>query len=134
MDTTGLVVKSASQADGAYDQTWTIGTDFDLWPYNANLYGEPWTAIVPRRSGTYTLPRWTNGVQVTAKWGWTSVPEVVEQAVLIQAARFFVRRNSPYGIAGSPDTGSELRLLAALDPDVQAMLSTVKRWWGAVRG
>lgn len=59
------------------------------------------------------------------------MPAVVSSACLIQAARFFVRRDSSYGIAGSPELGNELRLLARLDPDVALLLTSVKRWWAA---
>ena len=51
--------------------------------------------------------------------GLTGVPE---------ASRWFARRNSPYGIAGSPEMGSELRLLAKLDPDVAVMLAGKVRY------
>jgi len=56
----------------------------------------------------------------------TDVPAVVLQACLIQSARLFNRKHSPYGIAGSPELGSEMRLLNRLDPDVEALLSGVR--------
>jgi hypothetical protein len=61
-------------------------------------------------------------VKVTALWGWTAVPVAVKQATLLQASRFFSRRHSPYGVAGSPELGSEIRLLARVDPDVGVSL------------
>ena len=39
------------------------------------------------------------------------------------------RKGSPYGIAGSPDLGSELRLLAKLDADVAVLLRSFVRMW-----
>lgn len=51
------------------------------------------------------------------------IPPGVHVAALIQSSRLFHRKDSPYGIAGSPAEGSELRLLARLDPDVDALLS-----------
>jgi hypothetical protein len=64
-----------------------------------------------------------DAVAITSdQWGWAAVPGVVEQATLIQASRFLSRRESPYGIAGSPDSGAEQRLLSRLDPDVRLML------------
>lgn len=50
------------------------------------------------------------------------VPDAIKQACLIQASRIFSRKSSPYGIAGSPETG-ELRLLNSLDVDVQQLLA-----------
>lgn len=59
-----------------------------------------------------------------------SAPSPIRQATLLQASRLFVRKNSPYGIAGSPDMGSELRLLAKLDPDVEVLVRPYRlQWW-----
>jgi hypothetical protein len=75
-----------------------------------------------------------NGVTISAVWGWDEVPTTVEQATLLQASRFHARRFSPYGVAGSPEAGSEMRLLAKLDPDVELALgrASLVRWWAAV--
>jgi hypothetical protein len=129
--TTGLVVKSDTAGDYTYATTLVLGTDFDMYPADAPDLGVPWTGIVMRRTAT-ALPTHRAGMQVTASWGWTAVPSVVEIATLIQAARFFVRRDSAYGVAGSPDLGNELRLQSALDVDVQVALQSVLRYWGGV--
>lgn len=60
------------------------------------------------------------------------IPEAVKMATMIQASRLYHRRDTPYGVAGSPEMGNELRLLSRLDPDVQLLLSTERNWWGAV--
>lgn len=131
--TTGLIVAVDEADDGTYATTLTSGTDFDLWPYNALADGRPWTHLVLSSKGTQTFP-WSHlGIKVTAAYGWATVPAVVAQAALIQSARFFVRRDSAYGVAGSPAQGSEVRLLARLDPDVALLLTSVRRPWGAVR-
>lgn len=63
-------------------------------------------------------------------WGFAAtIPPTVNMACLLQASRWFARRNSPYGIAGSPDMGSELRLLAKLDADVAVMLAGLVRFF-----
>jgi hypothetical protein len=48
---------------------------------------------------------------------------MVKQACLIQTARWFKRQDAPFGVLGSPEFGNYTRLQAALDPDVQMMLS-----------
>jgi hypothetical protein len=103
-----------------------------FYPYNADADGRPWTHIVFLNGGPWTPSGVTRELIITAKWGWLAVPDIVQQATLIQAGRFFVRRDSQYGIAGSPETGTEMRLLERLDPDVALMLGTVRRLWGAV--
>lgn len=102
-------------------------TSWRLEPVNAAATGRPWTRLVVLASAGLATG---DLVPVTARWGWSSVPEPVKQATLLQASRLFNRRTSPYGIAGSPEQGSELRLLARLDPDVSVSLGPYIRWWG----
>jgi len=64
---------------------------------------------------------------VVSQWGWTAVPAQVPGAARIQLSRFDWRRDAPAGIAGSPDSGSEIRLLAKLDPDAIKALSGLAR-------
>lgn len=111
--------------------TCTAGTitDYTLEPVNAEPLGRPWTSLVVNSTSTITPTSLVNDMAITALWGWTAVPTPVKQATLLQASRFFARRDSPYGIAGSPDTGSELRLLARVDPDVSVALTPYRRKW-----
>lgn len=112
MVTAGLIVV----ADGV---TLTVA-DYELLPVNAAADGLPFTQI--------RLLAGACKVVITATpWGWTVFPPTVVEATLLQGSRFFTRRVAPFGIAGSPETGSELRLLSRVDPDVQVMLQNYKR-------
>lgn len=112
MDAAGLVVTTAA---GTVDL-------FVKEPVNAVVTGKPWTRLVIDPAAA-TVPKGTdNEVTVTAKFGWSAVPVPVKQATLLQAARLFKRRDAPFGVAGSPDAGSEVRLLARVDPDVAVTL------------
>lgn len=105
--------------------------EYRLWPFNAVDVARPWTRIIVDPDSS-NFPTCAEGaVQVTATYGWTSVPTPVKTATLIEANRIFQRRVSPFGIAGSPETGSELRLLRAVDVDVQKILQPFRRHWGA---
>jgi hypothetical protein len=104
MTTTGLVV---------------TGT-YTLYPRNAAAKARPWTSLHFDTEPDCEL-------EVTARWGWTEVPDSVKQACLLQASRLFARRGAPFGIAGSPDAGSEMRLLAKVDPDVAVTLEPYRR-------
>lgn len=137
MTSVGLVVKVDSLGYGTYADTITS----DLYrprPLNAAGKGRPWTELVlyPASAVHLTsgaLPSGTDGaVQVTARWGWSSVPTAIKHATLLQASRLVARRDSPYGVAGSPEAGSQLRLLARLDPDVATSVAPYRRWWGGV--
>ena len=94
-----------------------------LEPRNAVLDGFAWT------EAHWTAdPRAADGtVSITASWGWTAVPDAVKLATLLQASRLVARRESPFGVAGSPQTGSELRLLERLDPDVAVIVKAYTR-------
>jgi hypothetical protein len=93
-------------------------TDYSLLPVNALKKGKPYERIAVNVCGPLTI---------TAPWGWTSVPVPVKNATLLQAARLAARRDSPFGVAGSPTEGSELRLLATLDPDLKTSLGSKYR-------
>jgi hypothetical protein len=105
----------------------TAVTVFVKEPYNADKLGRPWTRLAFTADSEAKPSCAPHEVAVTAVWGWTAVPTAVKEATLLQASRFFVRRNAPFGIAGSPDTGSEMRLLARVDPDVAVALGDYKR-------
>jgi hypothetical protein len=114
MTTVGLVVAGVAYSAELHQ----------LEPVNAPQRGRPWEVIV--------LTSWPGDDPIVeAAWGWTAVPSPVKNATLLQGSRVFSRRTSPHGIAGSPELGSELRLLAKLDPDVAVMVAPYVRWWGA---
>lgn len=120
MSAVGLVAKVDTAGDGTYATTIVSGT-YVLRPRNAAVKGEPWTEVAFLDTAA-ALPTGVDGeVQITAPWGWTAFPDTVKQACLLQGSRVYARKEAPFGIAGSPD-GSELRLLAKVDPDVAVML------------
>jgi hypothetical protein len=118
--------------DPSRDQSWdTAVTDFVLRPRNSAVKGKPFTYLSIGR--TVRLCRGDEVQVTTDKFGWSAFPNVVVQACLLQSSRLMMRRDSPFGVAGSPaNGGSELRLLAKLDPDVDVMVRSVTRTWGAV--
>ena len=105
--------------------------DYTLEPRNAAAKGRPWEALVVRPTSAYVPTGLRDQAAFTAQWGWTTVPDPIKQATLLQTNRFTARRNAPFGIAGSPDEGSEMRLLARLDPDVAVAIGKYRRWWAA---
>lgn len=130
--TTDLAVSLDNDGDGDADTTLTNAVDFDLWPANATADGGPWTAIVLRPATVGRFNRYHRGVLVAARWGWVAVPPEVKQATMFQASRWFARRNAPFGVAGSPELGSELRLLERLDADLATVLRRLRRVWAAI--
>lgn len=130
--TTSLVVAVDTDGDGDTDQTLTSGTDFDLWPANAAAESQPWRGILLRNASATPFNRYGRGLVVTAQFGWAAVPDEVVFATLTQASRFFGRRVAWYGVAGSPELGSEIRLLEKLDVDVANSVHHLRRVWAGV--
>lgn len=125
MTTTDLVVKADDDGDGVYERTIT-SAEYRLFPWNAAADGMPWTILFPEWGTVF--PACERSMEITAKWGWTEVPDVVHQACLTQAGRLFKRRDAPFGVAGSLQDGSEIRLLSRLDPDVAVLIASVRRY------
>lgn len=61
------------------------------------------------------------------------VPNNITLACLILAAHVYKRKESPYGVIGSPDFVTEL-MVKAKDPTVQFLLRPSRNIWGAVGG
>lgn len=106
----------------------TAVTAYTLMPVNAVLDGLAWTQLVFGVNAEAQPCSSPGEVLITADpWGWGEVPAPVVNAAYLQGSRFVARRKSPYGIAGSPDQGSELRLLNRVDPDVGVSLRGFRR-------
>jgi hypothetical protein len=89
---------------------------------NKTFVGSPYTAVQMTTYGTKVFPvQITEGVKIIGTRGWSSTPEPVKAAALLQSVRIHSRRAVPFGVAGSPD-GGIVRLLSRLDPDVELML------------
>jgi len=103
-------------------------TTYRAEPRNAPAMGKPWTRLIIDPDTAEFAPGFDDlNVDITATWGWSAVPAPVKLATRLQASRFAARRDSPYGVAGSPDSGTEMRLLSKLDPDVAVSLRGLVR-------
>lgn len=114
--------------DDNFNQTWSTvwaTSDFMEEPKNNSLRGWPYTRLLA--TGRYVWPYYLpQACKITGVWGWPAVPSEVNQACIIQSSRIFVRKQSPFGIAGTPELGT-VRLSSRLDPDVEAFLRPIKR-------
>ena len=130
--TTGLVVKTDDDGDGTFETTLTINTDFLVDPLTASALGRPFTQLTM----VNTLNVWPvypglfsnglrPGVEVTAKWGWPSVPDDIETSCQILTADLYKRKDSPGGILGLGDLGA-IRM-SPLGRDVTAMVRAYKK-------
>ena len=119
-----LLVTDDMRADTAavltVDGVALAATGYVRLPRNAPADKRPFTGVrLASKPG--------GDVSITTGFGWEAVPAQVGVAARLQLARWHVRRESPFGVAGSPSDGSETRLLARLDPDVATSLVGLSR-------
>lgn len=118
--TTGLIIEEGYNGyTGVPTGTYTdISNDFVLQPDNALALGRPITAL-RRAIGVIMDPYIL--LRVTALWGWPAVPDEINMAALIQAARLYRRKDSPEGVLGNSEWGS--MRVSRVDPDVAALIA-----------
>jgi hypothetical protein len=110
--TNGLIVKVDEGGNGTYTKTLTLNTDFIMDPLTASALGRPFTQLtmVSNTESWPIFPGLTQnglrpGVQVTARFGWPSVPSDVNVACLILTADLYKRKDAPGGVLGLGDLG-----------------------------
>lgn len=130
-----LVVMTSVAIDrsgnGTFSETWTLGTDYVLEPFNAPVEqpARPYETIRVRRlSGRWFPDCIEQSVQVTGQFGWSAVPDDVTAAAGIIAAKLLRRgREAPFGIVTvGIDSGAAMHI-ARMDPDVYTLLHDYTR-------
>lgn len=107
--TEGLVVAVDSNGSRSYT-TIMSPSDYEVYPLNGIVDGEPgWPfwKIKLRDFGSFSTGY--ASVQVTAKWGWEAVPDLVRQATYLLANEGFAAKGAPLGVAGYGNFG-EIRV------------------------
>jgi hypothetical protein len=125
-------VKVDTTDDGTFDTTLTISTDFQVEPVNAaaEYPVQPWTSIRLLDGTLSSFTRLASGrpvVEVTAKFGWSAVPDAVERACVIQARSVFKSQDTTFGSFALSLDGQPLRV-PALDPMARAQLEPFVRY------
>lgn len=131
--TTGLVIKTDTTGDGTYATTWDAA-DYQLEPLNADAADTAyaWWRIVAIDDKTFPVAPLRPTLQVTAKFGWSAVPDDVNEACILKAASLFKRKDSPDGVANFGDFGP-VRISRRMDPDVFELLwPFMRQYVGAV--
>jgi hypothetical protein len=98
-------------------------TDYELEPINN---GPPWTQIRVAPQSIKRFPIWARGVRVTGAWGYSATaPQAVGDACVVLAARYYKRKDAPFGVVGTPELG--FMRVTPRDHDVLALLMPFKR-------
>ena len=120
--TSGLIVQTDDNGDGSFETTWTLNTDYILEPTDAALQSRPYRRITATGGKTFPMfyiPQ-DAGVQVTATWGFSSIPDDVREACVLLSMRQFARYNAALGVMAFGDMAVSVR---SVDPDVRDLLS-----------
>lgn len=125
--TTGLAVAVDSDGNGSYDTALTLNTDYILDPITAPSLNRPWNVVtIVSASAAFPAPlNYRPGVQVTAKWGWPSIPDDINQACMILTADLYKRKDAPGGIIGLGDLGA-IRM-SPVGRDITQMVRAYRR-------
>lgn len=126
--TSGLIVQTDDNLDNSWSTTWTLGTDFDLEPENADTKGPAYAWWRIKAIGTKTFPRsrLRRTLKVTSTGGWSAIPDEIEQASIIKASSLFQRKDAPFGVAGFGEFGPVR--ITRRDPDVIELLNDFIRY------
>lgn len=119
-------LKTDADGDGVFENTWAL-TDYQLYPPNAALDGQPYSEIRTASGGAFAFPSVANGVQVNGVHGHAlTTPPVIESACLFQCALDFHAKDAPEGVSGSGGF-QEAISAAGLHPFTKRMIFPYKR-------
>jgi hypothetical protein len=121
--TMGFAIATDDGGDGTFSNVWQT-TDYQLEPLNQKVNGStrPYNSIRAVATRYFPQDYGRATVKVTAKWGWSPIPNSVRQAAIIQTISIFKAPDAPFGATPFADTGI-LRLRSALHPTAAALLS-----------
>jgi hypothetical protein len=124
--TSGLILKTDPDSTGNYLTTFTLNLDYITEPTNALALGRPinYLTIVGGTAMSLPVNYWPQ-VQVTARWGWPTVPDDIEQATYILSADLYKRKDSIGGVLGLSELGA-IRM-SPLGRDIAAMVRAYRR-------
>jgi len=119
-------IKTDNDGDGVFETTWTVNTDYQLEPLDYALQNRPYRHATAVGAKTFPIMqlRKAPGVQISATWGWPSIPDDVREACILLSIRGFARYNAALGVIGFNDMAIQVR---AIDPDVRDLLSPYRK-------
>lgn len=120
---------TAVATDRNLDRTWSNiipAADYELGPLNNPSMSFPYTELRMKPLAGESFDLGMEMVKVTGTYGFSAVPDAVNEACLITAARYFKRKDAPFGVAGGGEVGQSVAL-RAVDPDVQVLIAPYRK-------
>lgn len=108
----------------AYTTVIVNNVDFRIEPLNNLAKDLPFYRLVSL-SGVFPRSTVRPGIEVTARFGFATVPTPIRDATLLMAGRLFKRGDSLLGVAGFSDMG--VITVRGVDPDVDHLIQPFRR-------
>ena len=122
---TGLKIETDDVGDGSFSTTWS-SADYDLSPFEEDEdRAHAWYRI-HAVNRVFPVNSFRRTLRVTARWGWTAIPDQIHQACLMKANILVLRKDSPYGVAGFSEYGV-VRLNRSEDPEITRLIAPFVR-------
>lgn len=123
----GLTVATDDDGDGVFETIWDA-TEYVLEPLNADTRGTAysWQTITAVGARRWPCGSLRPALRVTARWGWSAVPDDVTAATILRAVALFKRKEAPYGVAEFGEFGPVR--ISRQDTDVISLLTPYRRW------
>lgn len=125
--TSGLIVAADFSNAGLY-ATIIAAANYQLEPLNGIIDGTPGWPYYRIRAIQTWFPIWytsigdpRTSIQITARWGWATVPANVVEACLILGEEIFKLKDAAFGVVGIDSLGGLIRVRE--NPKVMGLLS-----------
>ena len=128
----GLIVQTDPYGDGTFSDLWQTA-DYQLEPLNGLSQGRAWPYTKIRAVRSMVFPMYAGIavpiygvqalVQVTALWGWTTIPIQIRKAAIVQTISLLKADDTPFGATAFAEMGV-VRMKASLHPTAQALIDS----------
>ena len=115
--------------DRSLNRSWShlvAASNWELGPLNNSPMGLPYTEIRMKYLAGDSFDLCLEGIKVTGVFGWAAIPDAINEACLITAARYFKRKDAVFGVAGGGEVGQSVAI-RAVDPDAQVLLAPYRK-------
>jgi hypothetical protein len=121
---TSVAVSESGETCSSGYTSWTLDTDYYVWPYQYSQLGVPITRLIADWNGSKnTWGHYRKSIKVVGQFGFSATPpEDIKMACKIQSVRWFARAKQLYQDAGASAQTGQLIFAQSLDPDIKEIL------------
>lgn len=125
---TSVAVSESGETCSTGYTTWTLDTDYYVYPYNYSGLGQPIQRLdVDWNGSKVNWYGYRKAVKVTGAFGWSlTPPDDIKRACIIQATRWMMRAKQGWQDASAAVELGQMLYTQQLDPDVARLLAPYK--------